>query len=59
MKDYEKMKDLKYWDMNNLYGWTMSQKLPLNGFQWAESNSEFDEGFMKSCNEKINEGYFL
>ena len=54
-----KMKDLKYWDMNNLYGWTMSQKLPLNGFQWVESNSEFDEGFMKSCNEKINEGYFL
>ena len=32
MKDYEKMKDLKYWDMSNLYGWTMSQKLPLNGF---------------------------
>ena len=25
---------LKNWDVNNLYGWTMSQKLPVNGFKW-------------------------
>ena len=35
MKDYDKNKDsscLKYWDVNNLYGWAMSQKLPINDF---------------------------
>ena len=31
MKDYDKNKELpyfQYWDVNNLYGWAMSQKLP-------------------------------
>ena len=33
LKDYDKNKEssyLKCWDVNNLYGWTMLQKLPLN-----------------------------
>ena len=32
MKDYDKNKEstyLKYWDVNNLYGWGMSQKFPV------------------------------
>ena len=36
MKDCDKNKessDLKYWDVNNLYSWTMSQKLPINSFE--------------------------
>ena len=23
---------LKYWDENNLYGWAMSEKFPVNNF---------------------------
>ena len=32
MKDYDKNKELpclQYWDVNNLYGWAMSQKLQV------------------------------
>ena len=24
---------LKYWDVNNWFGWVMSQKLPVDGFK--------------------------
>ena len=27
---------LLYLDANNLYGWAMSQTLPVNGFKWVE-----------------------
>ena len=27
---------LIYLDVNTLYGWTMSQKLPLDGFKWKK-----------------------
>ena len=27
---------LQYLDANNLYGWVMSQKLPVNSFKWVE-----------------------
>ena len=50
MKDYDENKEsscLKYWDMNNLYGWPMSQKLPVNDFKWVEGISGFDESFIK------------
>ena len=46
MKDYDKNRDssyLNYWDVNNLYGWEMSQKLPLNNFEWIEETSQFNE----------------
>ena len=36
MKNYDKNKEssyLKYWDENSLYGWTISQKLPVNDFK--------------------------
>ena len=29
----------------------MSQKLPVNGFQWVENTSPFHEDFIKNYNE--------
>ena len=62
MKDYDKNREtsfLKYWDENNLYGWVMSQKLPVNGFKLVEDLYEFNEDFLRSYNKESNEGYFL
>ena len=38
MKNYGKKIEsshLVYLDANNLYGWAMSQKLPVNGLKWV------------------------
>ena len=29
---------IQYLDANNLYGWAMSKKLPVNSFKWLDSN---------------------
>ena len=41
-----------YLDANNLYGWEMSQKLPVNDFEWVEKLSKFDERFIKKKKKK-------
>ena len=43
VKDYDKNKEpsyTQYWDVNKLYGWEMSQKLPVNNFEWIEDTSQ-------------------
>ena len=37
----------------------MSQKLPVNNFEWIKDTSQFNKDFMKSYNEESYEGYFL
>ena len=62
MKDYDKNKEssyLKYWDVNNLYGWAMSPKLPVNNFDGIEDTAQFNEDFIKKYHEESDEGYFL
>ena len=62
MKNYDKSIEssyLMYLDSNNLYGWAMSQKLPVNGFKWKDDLSRFNENFIKNYNENSGIGYFL
>ena len=37
----------------------MSQKLPVNNFEWKRDASQFIEDFIKNYNEESYEGYFL
>ena len=37
----------------------MSQKLPVNNFEWIEDTPQFNEDFIKCYNEGNVEGYFL
>ena len=62
MKNYDKNKEssyIQYLDANNLYGWAMSQKLPVDGFKWEKTISKFDEDFIKNYDEESDEGYIL
>ena len=62
MENYNKNEEssyIQYLDVNNLYGWTMSQKLPVNNFKWVEDTSKINEEFIKNYNENSNEGYIL
>ena len=36
----------------------MSQKLPVNGFEWIKNISQLSEDLAKNYNEEKDEGYF-
>ena len=56
----EELPYVQYLDVNNLYGWTMSKKVAVNNdFEWIKDTSQFNEDFIKNCNEKSDEGNFL
>ena len=59
MNDYDPKKlstFISYLEMNNLYGWAMSEYLPYEGFKWLKTFDQFD---VMSFSEKILIGYFL
>ena len=63
MKNYNKnvpSSYLEYLDTINLYGWEMSEKLPVDGFKWIEEDnlSKFNEKFIKDYDEN-SEGYIF
>ena len=58
IKEYDKNKEssyLEYWNVNNLCGWALSQKLPVNNFEWIEGNEEIDEGYFLKVNVQYHE----
>ena len=62
IKHHDKNKEssyLKYWDVNNLYGWAISQKLPLNKYGCIEDTSSLNNDFIKNYKEESDQGYFL
>ena len=62
IKDYDKNKKLSYltyWDVNNLYGWAMLQKFPINNFEWIAETSQINEDFIKNYSEESDKGCFL
>ena len=59
MNDYDPKKPSTFktdLNMNNLYGWVMSEYLPYGGFKWLKNVDEFD---VMSVSEKSPIGYFL
>ena len=59
---YDKKIDLsyiEYLDANNLYGWAMFQKLPVNGFEWVKNLSKFNKNFIKEYDKYSGTGCFL
>ena len=62
MKDYNKDEEesfLQYNDTNNLYGFAMSEPLPVDGFEWMKDLSNIDEDFIKNYDENSDKGYIL
>ena len=62
MKNYNEDKEesfLQYLDDNNLYGWALSQKLPVSGFKCKKNILRFNEEFIKNYDEDSEKGYIL
>ena len=62
MKNYNKNEEssyIQYLDANNLYGWAMSQKLPVNDFKWINNVSKINEKFIKNYDEDSDKGYIF
>ena len=45
--------------LNHLYGKAISEKLPVDGFEWVEDLLKMHEDFIKTFDEDSNVGYFI
>ena len=61
MKNYDQDKEsyIQYLDANNLYGWEMSQKLPVNGFKGQESYLNLKKSLEKIMMKTVIRDIFL
>ena len=60
MKNYDKSIEASYlMYLDNLYGWEMSKKLPVDGFKWENDLSKFKENFIKNYSEIVTWDIFL
>ena len=62
MKNYDNTQKsvyLMYLDANNLYGWAMSKKLPIDSFKWEQDLSMFTLDIVKNYNENSDIGYLF
>ncbi|XP_076660055.1 uncharacterized protein LOC143363342 [Halictus rubicundus] len=50
---------LMYFDVNNLYGWAMSQPLPHSGFRWVDERAHIDNFNVESIPIDSPVGYIL
>ena len=61
MKDYDENEEssyIQYWNVKNLCGWVMSQKLQVNDFEWIKDTCQFTEDSIKNYNQESDEGYW-
>ena len=62
MKNYDKNQESSYFEYlgaNNLYGWAMCKKLPVNKFKWVTDLHKFNKDFIKNYDENGDVGYYL
>ena len=62
MKNYDEDEEssfLEFLVAKNLYGWAMSEPLPVNGFDWMEDLSKIYADFIKNYDKDSDKGYIL
>ena len=62
MKNYDSTKKSKYLiyvDANDLYGYAMSIRLPIDNFKWETNLSIFTADFVKNYDEESDIGYLF
>ena len=50
---------INYWDINNIYGLEISQKLPVDSLEWVENTSQFNKDFIEKSMKLVMKNIFL